>query len=59
MTDAIFALLSMFAFGLACGMMLRDWQSKRRDEHLRQYRLRAEWNRVVDNCSVPTRPRRS
>jgi hypothetical protein len=40
MVDAILALICMFIFGLACGMMLRDWQSERRAARLRQVELR-------------------
>lgn len=46
MIEKLQALLAMFLFGLACGMMLRDWQSKRRATRLRQGELRAEWYRL-------------
>lgn len=40
MIDAVMAMLSMFALGLATGMLYRDWQANR--ARLRAARLEAE-----------------
>jgi hypothetical protein len=60
MADAILALTCMFLFGLACGMMLRDWQSERRAARLRQVELKAQRDRVCasppDKLPVPKIP---
>lgn len=43
MIDAIAALLSMFVFGLACGMMFRDRQRDKQQERARLAKLQTEW----------------
>lgn len=56
MMEKLLALLSMFAFGLVCGMMLRDWQARRMGERKRQAELEAQWRRVSRTPPPPPSP---
>lgn len=61
MSEKLIALLSMFVFGLVCGMMLRDWQERRRLVRERETRLRHDYNlwslgRIPNVPNVPPPP---
>jgi hypothetical protein len=61
MKDAILALLSMWAFGLVCGMMLRDWQDRRRLALERETQLRRDYDlggmgRIPNMPNIPPPP---
>jgi hypothetical protein len=64
MTEKLSALLAMFAFGLACGMMLRDWQTGRRLAREQEARLRSDYGltgtgKIPNMPSIPPPPPRS
>lgn len=55
MIEKLSALLSMFAFGLTCGIMIRDWQGAKKLAREREDRLRRDYG-LMGTGKVPNMP---